>query len=77
MSWSEIAFEVQGSCQTTWAIADQYDVDEDEVEEGLLEHNIEACPHCGFWVESCDILFGQNDEPVACYGCSDPDDIPY
>ena len=52
------------------------DIDGDEVVDLLLDLNIERCPHCGWWSESCMIYLDEDEKTVlGCSSCmNDPDD---
>lgn len=44
------------------------EVDEDEIDEHLLDHGIEKCPQCGWWVESGEVV-DEDGEIVPCGSC--------
>lgn len=60
--WNRIADAALGSCTSVSQLADQFEVDEDEVEERLLDLNVEVCPMCGWWVDSGELIEDDHDD---------------
>ena len=50
-------------------IANQYDLEGDELEELLLDNEIERCKECGWWCKTYDLIDDETDEAI--YICSE------
>jgi len=62
--------EVLGSCSTLDILLDRLDliISVEEAEEYLLDHGVESCPFCGWWVESGELV-DEYGEPSGCEQC--------
>lgn len=65
-SWQAVADFVVGTTISPIAIAERFDVDEDDVEFELGKRGIETCTGCGWWFHD---LAGHPD--VLCEDCAD------
>lgn len=63
---------VVGTCQSVVAIAEKYDIPEDEVEECLLDEGIEACSGCGWWFEVGELVDDDYENEGYCDECRGP-----
>jgi hypothetical protein len=63
VEWDTIGAKVVGTADSPSAIAQRFDVPEDDVEHELSLAGIETCPICGWWVAASEI----RDE--GCEGC--------
>ncbi len=59
VDWAVVAARAVGTTDSPAALAERFDVDEDDVEEMLSAEGAETCPGCGwwFWIESLDADF--------------------
>lgn len=60
---------VVGTCQSVVAIAEKYDIPEDEVEECLLDQGIDVCAGCGWWFEVGALVDGEDENDGYCAEC--------
>lgn len=42
----------------------------EQAESWLLDHNIECCPNCNWWTESCEIIMAEHGDILGCYSCT-------
>lgn len=66
----KIAGDLEGTCQSLTAVLERYEfeADEGEVEDQLLSLGLERCPHCEWWMESCELINDAGDV-VGCDQC--------
>ena len=59
----DITHDILGTCKSLVEIVETHDLDvsEDDLEDRLLDVNVETCPGCGWWFESC-MLEESNDD---------------
>lgn len=54
-------------------IAELFGIEIEDVEEVLLDHNVETCPGCGWWVDSSEMMEAEHGDMV-CSDCADPEE---
>lgn len=71
----KIKFELLGTCESVGHYIDRLNLDlsDDDLEDEMLTANIETCPHCGWWMESGDLL-DDDGNVVGCDQCRDDDE---
>lgn len=55
VTWEAVADYALGTCDSPAAIAQCFDMPEEDVEERLLDFSVEPCEGCGWWSESSDL----------------------
>ena len=53
---ADIGYYALGTCKSEAAIAEHFDIDEDDVPELLLDANVERCPGCDWWHEAGELV---------------------
>jgi hypothetical protein len=65
--WEKVFAAADGSTDSPAALAERFDVPEDEVEERLSRMGLETCPGCGWWWMAMEL-----DADNFCPDCVDP-----
>ena len=63
-----MAAHAVGTMESPAALAERFDVLEDDVEEALVDCGVEKCPECEWWVEVGE-LADENGDEQACESC--------
>jgi hypothetical protein len=73
IDWAEIAHRYVGTTESESAILDKEDLalDEEDVLERFLDHNVERCPKCDWWVESSEVYMEEDffGDIIGCINC--------
>ena len=70
----EVAAYVIGTCNSEYAVARYFNIDENDVADVCLNARVpvERCSKCAWWVESGECLDEQG-EPAPCESCQEDD----
>lgn len=70
IEWENVYRYLEGTCNSAHMAIEYFDLDctIEDVEEAMLDMNLEQCPMCGWWTESCELVDDEGDV-VGCDQC--------
>src|SRR5438445_262726 len=72
MDAQDVADYALVTCNSEAAIAEHFDIDEEDVAELLLDATVERCPGCDWWHEAGELV-DDNGDLVGCDQCREKD----
>lgn len=71
VDWGKLAQDALGTTDSDGSIVErnELDVDEDDVADHFLDHGVERCVGCGWWVESSSMQEAEHGDMV-CEDCA-------